>query len=116
VARGDVAAVNEEQLTVFSGLNGAGVNLAHLDLPTTVSNCPPQFSAGFCPFIPIGVAFAGTAMSISFNGVANQIVFDDVTFGSVAPPTPAPEPASIIILGSGLAGLAMLRRRKAAMS
>jgi hypothetical protein len=85
-------------------------------LPTTVSNRPPAFSAGFCPFVPIGVAFAGTAMSISFNGVANQIVFDDVTFGSITPPTPAPEPATIIVLCSGLAGLAMLRRRKAAIS
>jgi len=70
---------------VYSGLDGTGTLLAHLDLPTTTSNCPPQYSAGFCPFVPIGVTFAGTAQSILFNGAANQIVFDDITFGSAIP-------------------------------
>ena len=98
-------------IDVFDGLSGTGTNLAHLDLPTTVSNCPPQYAAGFCPFFPIGVAFAGTAQSIVFNGVANQIVFDDITFGSVTPPT-VPEPTSLALLGTGLAGIAMFRRRK----
>ena len=72
-------------LSVYSGLNGTGTLLATLSLPTTPSTCDIGYGAGFCPFVPIGVAFSGTAQSISFAGVANQIVFDDFTFGSATP-------------------------------
>ena len=57
-----------------------------------------------------------SARSISFAGVANQIVFDDVTFGSVTPGGGAvPEPATwaFMILGFGAIGGAMRRQRKA---
>jgi hypothetical protein len=53
------------------------------DAALTPSGPCPGHDAGFCPFFPIGLAFSGTAESVSFAGVANQIVFDDVTFGSV---------------------------------
>jgi len=106
-------AINEGgSIQVYSGLNGTGTLLASLTLPTTPSDCPSQYDAGFCPFFPIGVTFAGTAESINFGGTANQIVFDDVTFGSSSPGN-APEPASLMLLGSGLIGLATkLRRRR----
>ena len=95
---------------VYDGLNGAGNLLATLNLTTTASTC-----AGlgvFCPFLPFGVNFAGTAKSISFAGVANQIVFDDITFGSSRPGT-VPEPASwaLMIGGFGMVGAALRRRR-----
>jgi hypothetical protein len=68
-------------LSVYSGLDGTGTLLASLALPTNSGSCP-GYDAGFCPFSPVGVSFAGTAESISFAGVENQIVFDDVTFGA----------------------------------
>ena len=97
-------------VTVWSGLDGSGTMLASFGLPTTSSGCP-GYSAFFCPFVPIGVAFSGTAESIEFGGVANEIVLDDVTFGSSTPGVP--EPAAWATMLAGLAGAgAMIRRRR----
>jgi hypothetical protein len=102
-------------IQVYSGVNGTGSLLANLALPTTVSGPCPGYGAGFCPFDPIGVTFAGTAESINFGGDANQIVFDDVTFGSsTVGGGVAPEPSYFVLLGAAVAGLALLRRRNAA--
>jgi hypothetical protein len=99
-------------LSVYSGLDGTGTLLGTLALPTTPSNCPGTYDAGFCPFVPVGVSFSGTAESISFAGVADQIVFDDVTFGSATPGTPTPEPSTLVMLLTGAgAGVGVLRRR-----
>jgi PEP-CTERM motif len=99
-------------VNVYDGLNGTGNILGTLNLGTTTSNCP-GFNAGFCPFVAAGVNFAGTARSIGFGGVANQIVFDDITFGS-ATPGGIPEPATwaFMILGFGLVGGAMRSARR----
>jgi hypothetical protein len=95
------AIVEPASITVFSGLNGTGTALATLSLPTTPSTCSAVFGADFCPFFPIGVSFSGTAESVSFAGVADQVAFDDVTFGSVTPGPGVPGP----IAGAGLPGL-----------
>jgi hypothetical protein len=104
--------------SVWSGMSGTGLLLATLVLPLTGdgSGTPGCFGVNYCPFAPAGVNFVGTAQSVTFGGGANQIVFDDVTFGSSIPgQDPIPEPASMTLLGTGLVGLfgAARRRRKA---
>ncbi|WP_310417608.1 hypothetical protein [Chamaesiphon sp. OTE_8_metabat_110] len=107
------AAINNPgSISVYDGLNGTGGLLATLGLPITTGSCP-GYNAGFCPFAPVGVSFAGTARSIGFAGVANQIVLDDVTFGSVtpgAPTTAVPEPFTIV--GTLIGATAAYRTRK----
>jgi hypothetical protein len=106
-------AINEVgSVSVYDGLNGTGNLLGTLSLPTTASACDPIYGAGFCPFYPGSLAFSGTAMSVSFAGVANQVVFDDVTFGSTTPGPTVPEPASLALLGAGLFGIGVLRYRR----
>jgi hypothetical protein len=105
-------------VSVYSGLDGTGSELASFALGATPDGATacPGYGADFCPFEPIGVAFSGTAESIVFGGVANEIVFDDVTFGSSNPGPGVPEPATWALMLTGLAaaGGAMRRRRSLA--
>ena len=100
-------------VNVFDGLNGTGTLLATLVLPIT------GFGSGdptgdFSNWAAIGVLFAGTARSVDFGGTANQIVYDDVTFGTNVPgPSPIPVPASLPLLAAALGAFGLLRRRKA---
>jgi len=99
---------------VYDGLNGTGNLLASLNLGLTPSTCDFTYSAGYCPFAAAGVSFAGTAKSVNWGGVANYVVFDDVTFGSSTPGTQTrvPVPGTLGIVGLGLVGLTRMRRRK----
>ncbi|MGI9450883.1 MAG: PEP-CTERM sorting domain-containing protein [Geminicoccaceae bacterium] len=101
-------------IEVFDGLNATGNILATINLGLTPFNGAPDPTGQFSPFVPIGASFPGTALSIDFGGTSNQIGFDNITFGSATPGglTPVPEPASMLILGIGLAGIAALRRRQ----
>ncbi|MBN2631763.1 MAG: VPLPA-CTERM sorting domain-containing protein [Rhodobacteraceae bacterium] len=108
---------NSGSVSVYDDLDGTGNLLATLALPTTQSGPCPGFNAGFCPFVPVGVAFAGIAKSVSFAGAANQIVFDDVTFGSDIPdpqPSVVPLPASLplLLVGLGAFGIAARRQKR----
>jgi len=98
-------------IDVWSGLDDTGTLLATLDLPVTPSG-GGTCDTSYCPWFPIGVSFDGTAMSVDFGGSANYIGFDNITLGA---PVPAgtPEPASLMLFGSGLFGLAgFIRRRR----
>lgn len=100
------AVLEEGSVSVFDGPGGTGNALATLDLETTLQDCDNALFAPFCPFLPVEVSFTGTAQSVSFAGVASQIVFDDVTFIGVIP-----LPAGLPLLLGGLAILGLLRRR-----
>jgi hypothetical protein len=94
-------------INVWSGLNATGVLLATLPLPVTPSDGGDP-TGSFSPFVPIGVAFAGTAMSVDFGGTANQIGFDNITLGAASPIVPLPSAAAMGLAGLGVIGL---RRR-----
>jgi len=110
-------------INVWSGLDDGGTLLATLTLPVTPSEVGsnPACTDGiepFCPLVPIGVSFSGTAMSVDFGGTENQIVFDDITLGSATAGggTPSvPEPSTFAMLGLGVAltGLRAIRRKQA---
>lgn len=92
--------------SVFDGLDGSGNVLATVVLEPNAKGCP-DYAAGFCPFQPIGGTFTGIGRSIGFGGVANQIAFDDVTFGSRQPGPVVPGP---LAMGGGLVAWSQSRR------
>ena len=99
---------------VYDGLDGTGNLLASQTFPANFQN---GCTDGFCHWDAVGVAFTGTAKSITFSGAANQCGFDDVTFGSVTPhPTSIPTLSEwgLIILGLALLafGTLYIIRRK----
>jgi len=79
---------NPASVTVYDGPNATGNVLATIALPTTPSNGAPDPTGSFSPFVPIGVAFSGTARSVDFGGSANQVAFDNITIGSSTPGNP----------------------------
>ncbi|BAY36027.1 hypothetical protein NIES2111_03460 [Nostoc sp. NIES-2111] len=105
-------------IRVYDGLNATGNLLATLQLPLTPNTGAPDPTGNFSPLLPIGVSFSGIAKSVDFGGTQNQIVFDDITFGSATPgnPRPTPEPASLLgLLALGTFGSnTILKRRKQA--
>lgn len=109
-----VALSQAGSVSVYDGLSGTGNLLATLALPTNAGSCP-GYNAGFCPFSPTGIGFSGTAQSVSFAGVANQIVFDDITFGSITPdpdpPQQIPEPSTLLLFGAAILSLGMKKLR-----
>jgi len=98
-------------VNVYDGLDGTGNLLASLALVPNGSGCGGDPSGSFNCWTPVGVAFAGIAKSIDFGGTANQIGFDNVTFGSDIP-SQVPFPATLILLGAGLSLYALRYRRK----
>ncbi len=87
-------------VTVWSGLNGTGTELADIILPTT-----PEGGAGcnttYCPWFAIGFTFSGTAESVDFSGAADEVGFSAITLGSAVP-----EPSTWAMMIVGFAGLA----------
>jgi hypothetical protein len=111
------SAINDPgTVTVWSGLNGTGTLLQTIDLPVTPTGYPTapctDASEDYCPFVPIGITFTGTAESVDFSGTANEIGFDEITLGSATAGGSVPEPRTVVLLGAGLAPLAVVRSRQ----
>lgn len=94
-------------VTVYDGVNGTGNVLGSIVLEDNVDGTQDMGdpTGVFDTWTAIGVNFAGVARSVDFGGSANQVAFDDVTFGRIIP---APGAASL----AALAGLAASRRRR----
>ena len=102
-------------VNVYDGLGATGNLLASINLAAQFTdNCVGDPNGTFCNWTPIGVTFAGTALSIDFGGTANQTGYDNITFGSDTPCAGncVPEPASLALFGLGLAGLGFGRRKR----
>ena len=98
-------------VNVYDGLNATGNLLGTINLAALGAG-PGDPNGAFSNWAIGALAFAGTALSIDFGGTVNQVAYDNVTFGSTDP-NPTPEPGTLALLGLGLAGLAVSRRRKA---
>ncbi|MCX5640780.1 MAG: PEP-CTERM sorting domain-containing protein [Planctomycetota bacterium] len=89
-------------ISIWSGLDGTGSILATLNLIGLGTDNTPN--AAYDRWALVGAAFVGTAHSVTFTGAADQIAFDDVTFGSAIP-----APGALALLAA--AGCSTRRRR-----
>lgn len=99
---------------VYDGLNATGNLLGSISLEA-LGVGPGDPNGAFSNWKIGSLAFAGSAKSIDFGGTVNQVGYDNITFGSVSPTTPAvPEPESITLMlaGLGLVGATRLRKRR----
>lgn len=98
-------------VTVYDDLDGTGNILATLNLDKNLPCGVGDPTGYYACWVPIGVTFDGIAKSVNFGGAARFIAFDNITLGSDTPGR-VPEPGSMMLLGSGLLGLAGVVRRK----
>lgn len=96
---------------VYDGLNATGNLLGSISLPALGAGPDPLNS--FSNWQVGSLAFSGVAKSIDFGGTADQVGYDNITFGSINPNVPAvPEPGSYAMMVAGLVGLRLAARRR----
>jgi hypothetical protein len=102
-------------VNVYDGINATGNLLATLQLAAQNqdNNCVGDPTGSFCNWTAVGVTFAGIAKSIDFGGTANQVGFDNITFGTETPTAPVPEASTygMMLAGLGVLGLTARRRK-----
>ena len=99
-------------VSIWGGVNGTGQLLGIAALPRLTSGCGGGAPGDFNCWSPVAVDFSGTAKSVKWSGVGNFLGVDDVKLNTA---NPVPEPATIVLLGTGI-GVAALRRRMAKRS
>jgi hypothetical protein len=100
------SSAQEITIYVYDGVDGTGNLIATQSFPANYNiNCTGDPNGGFCHWDPVGVGFAGSAMSVLFTGAPDYCAFDDVTFGSIDPgdpPTDVPVSNWALVIGIGL--------------
>jgi len=105
---------NPGSVSVYDQVDAGGNLLGTLDLEALGSAGDGDPTGTFDTWAQVGLDFAGTARSVDFAGSADQIGFDQITFGSSTPDPgvpPIPVPAGLPLLVGGLAALGLIRRR-----
>jgi len=101
---------------VYSGINLTGDLLGSINLGANWqdNSCGGDPTGAFCNWDIGSLNFAGVAHSIDFGGTANQVGFDNITFGAASPDSsvPVPEPSSLAIFGLALMGLRLRKFNK----
>ena len=104
----DYIAATPGSLTLYSDLAGAGSVLGFLGLPVTAT-C----SSGptYCQWQHTSIDFAGTAKSAVFVAQHLNFVVDNIALDTDRETAITPEPSSFLLLGTGIAGVLMRRRK-----
>lgn len=107
------------KVQVYDDLNATGNLLGEISIAAL--GYGPDPDNPFSNWAVGSLGFAGTARSINFGGTVNQVVYDNITFGSTDPtslpaanptlPNEVPEPGSLAL---GLIALALAARARRA--
>ena len=101
--------------TVTIGLPGtASVNISNsftAPAATIFSDGGPVFVEYSAYFTPVAGVFQGSISSVRISATGTVTVAYDYTPVGATPGTSVPEPISIALMGTGLAGIGVMRRR-----